>query len=128
MYGKKRVLALYKKRLIIYMNIDIMIYVEPFAFHKCVFGILSGESRHKMAYIAELKIKDPAEKALVEEILRKCNMHNRKYFWQVQPHRNDIPFGRWVEMDIDYILHRNLAMDISIVFKTILAMIRKDGE
>ena len=48
--------------------------------------------------------------------------------WQVQPHRNDIPFGRWVEMDIDYILHRNLAMDISIVFKTILAMIRKDGE
>ena len=46
----------------------------------------------------------------------------------LQPHRNDIPFGRWVEMDIDYILHRNLAMDISIVFKTILAMIRKDGE
>lgn len=259
------------------MNIDIMIYVEPFAFRKCVFGILSGESRHKMAYIAEEKIKDPAEKALVEEILKKCNMHNRKYFWkvkrtvdiilslvaliafapimlliglvifcfdghnpifkqtragrfgkefemykfrtmvsdaearkgelmklnkmdgpvfkvdndpritkagkflrmtsldelpqlinvikgdmtiigprpplpsevasytehqkirllvtpgltciwQVQPHRNDIPFGRWVEMDIDYILHRNLAMDISIVFKTILAMIRKDGE
>lgn len=108
MYGKKRVLALYKKRLIIYMNIDIMIYVEPFAFHKCVFGILSGESRHKMAYIAELKIKDPAEKALVEEILRKCNMHNRKYFWQVQPHRNDIPFGRWVEMDIDYIIHLNI--------------------
>ena len=50
------------------MNIDIMIYVEPFAFRKCVFGILSGESRHKMAYIAEEKIKDPAEKALVEEI------------------------------------------------------------
>ena len=66
MYGKKRVLALYKKRLIIYMNIDIMIYIEPFAFRKCVFGILSGESRYKMAYIAELKIKDPAEKALVE--------------------------------------------------------------
>ena len=91
------------------MNIDIMIYIEPFAFRKCVFGILSGESRHKMAYIAELKIKDPAEKALVEKILRKCNMHNRKYFWQVQPHRNDIPFGRWVEMDIDYILHRNIS-------------------
>ena len=44
------------------MNIDIMIYVEPFAFRKCVFGILSGEARHKMAYIAEEKIKDPAEK------------------------------------------------------------------
>ena len=43
------------------MNIDIMIHVEPFAFRKCVFGILSGESRHKMAYIAEEKIKDPAE-------------------------------------------------------------------
>ena len=66
------------------MNIDTMIYVEPFAFRKCVFGILSGESRHKMAYIAEEKIKDPAEKALVEEILKKCNMHNRKYFWKVK--------------------------------------------
>ncbi len=66
------------------MNIDIMIHVEPFAFRKCVFGILSGESRHKMAYIAEEKIKDPAEKALVEEILKKCNMHNRKYFWKVK--------------------------------------------
>ena len=66
------------------MNIDIMIFVEPFAFCKCVFGILSGESRHKMAYIAEEKIKDPAEKALVEEILKKCNMHNRKYFWKVK--------------------------------------------
>ena len=38
------------------------------------------------------------------------------------------PVWQMVEMDIDYILHRNLAMDISIVFKTILAMIRKDGE
>ncbi len=66
------------------MSIDIMIHVEPFAFRKCVFGILSGESRHKMAYIAEEKIKDPAEKALVEEILKKCNMHNRKYFWKVK--------------------------------------------
>ena len=39
-------------------------------------------------------------------------MHNRKYFWQVQPHRNDIPFGRWVEMDIDYILHRNISCPV----------------
>ena len=39
------------------MNVDIMIHVEPFAFRKCVFGILSGESRHKMAYIAEEKNK-----------------------------------------------------------------------
>lgn len=48
--------------------------------------------------------------------------------WQVQPNRNDIPFERWVELDIEYILHRTLKMDIWIIFRTIYVMFCREGE
>lgn len=47
--------------------------------------------------------------------------------WQVQPQRNDITFDKWVEMDIDYILHRNIFLDTKIIVKTFFVMFRGEG-
>ena len=47
--------------------------------------------------------------------------------WQVAPKRNEISFEQWVEMDIDYILHRSVRMDISIVFRTVYVMLCGEG-
>lgn len=48
--------------------------------------------------------------------------------WQVQPKRNSIPFERWVEMDVDYVLHRNLWLDMKIAFMTVVVMLSGEGE
>ncbi len=47
--------------------------------------------------------------------------------WQVQPQRNDISFEEWVNLDIHYILHRSLIMDIKIILRTVWVMFRKEG-
>ena len=45
----------------------------------------------------------------------------------VSPKRNEISFEQWVEMDIDYILHRSVWMDISIIFRTVYVMLCGEG-
>ena len=47
--------------------------------------------------------------------------------WQVQPKRNELSFDEWVDLDIHYIMHRSMLMDIKIVFQTIRTMIREEG-
>lgn len=47
--------------------------------------------------------------------------------WQVQPKRNELSFNEWVDLDIRYITHRSLSMDIKIIFRTIWVMFRKEG-
>ena len=46
--------------------------------------------------------------------------------WQVSG-RNEIPFERWVLMDIDYIRHRNFWLDLALLVKTIPAVITGRG-
>lgn len=46
--------------------------------------------------------------------------------WQVSG-RSDIPFDRWVQMDIDYVRHRNLLLDLSILLRTIPAVLTGRG-
>jgi len=46
--------------------------------------------------------------------------------WQVSG-RSDIPFERWVQMDIDYIRHRNLWLDLKILLQTIPAVLSGRG-
>ncbi len=41
--------------------------------------------------------------------------------------RSNMGFDEWVESDIKYIKNRNLLVDISIIVKTILAVLRRDG-
>lgn len=47
--------------------------------------------------------------------------------WQTASDRNDIPFDEWVEMDIDYIEHRTMLMDLKVLFKTALVVITREG-
>lgn len=47
--------------------------------------------------------------------------------WQGQPDRNQIPFDRWVELDLEYIRRRSLRLDWVLIFKTFGAVGRMYG-
>jgi len=47
--------------------------------------------------------------------------------WQIQPRRNDISFEEWMDMDMKYIDHWSLWLDLYIVLKTIPAIISGRG-
>ena len=47
--------------------------------------------------------------------------------WQIAPHRNDMPFSKWVEMDLTYIENRTTLLDIKIILKTPIAMLQATG-
>ncbi len=47
--------------------------------------------------------------------------------WQVQPGRNDITFSQWMDMDMDYIDHWSLWLDIVLIVKTIPAILVGHG-
>ena len=49
-------------------------------------------------------------------------------YWQIQPKRNEISFDQWMELDLQYILDRSFLVDWKIIFKTIGAVIHKEGE
>lgn len=47
--------------------------------------------------------------------------------WQVQPGRNDITFNQWMDMDMNYIDHWSLWLDIKLILQTIPAAILGHG-
>ncbi len=47
--------------------------------------------------------------------------------WQIAVNRNDIPFDKWVEMDLEYIENRTTFGDLKIIFKTPFAMLSGTG-
>ena len=47
--------------------------------------------------------------------------------WQVQPHRNDISFEEWIQMDFHYIMKRNIILDLKIILKTFIVMLHGEG-
>lgn len=49
-------------------------------------------------------------------------------YWQIQPHRNDISFDDWVDLDIKYIRERSFWVDWKIIFLTFGAVFRGSGE
>jgi exopolysaccharide biosynthesis polyprenyl glycosylphosphotransferase len=46
--------------------------------------------------------------------------------WQVSG-RSDIPFDRWVQLDIEYVRHRSLALDLKLLLMTIPAVLTGRG-
>jgi exopolysaccharide biosynthesis polyprenyl glycosylphosphotransferase len=46
--------------------------------------------------------------------------------WQIQG-RNSIPFDRWMELDLEYIDHWSLGLDLKILLKTVPAVLRGSG-
>lgn len=49
-------------------------------------------------------------------------------YWQVQPHRNEISFEEWVELDLKYIRERSFLTDWKLIFRTIGSVLRGSGE
>lgn len=49
-------------------------------------------------------------------------------YWQIQPRRNDISFDDWMALDLKYIQERSFWVDWKIIFKTVGAVIHKEGE
>lgn len=46
-------------------------------------------------------------------------------YWQIQPHRNELSFDEWLELDIKYIVERSFLVDINIMLQTGLAIFRR---
>lgn len=49
-------------------------------------------------------------------------------YWQIQPHRNDLSFDEWLELDLKYIQERSFLTDWKIIFKTFAAVLGMNGE
>ena len=49
-------------------------------------------------------------------------------YWQVTPHRNDLSFDGWVELDLKYIREHSFLVDWKIIFLTVKAMFMEYGE
>ena len=49
-------------------------------------------------------------------------------YWQIQPNRNDLSVGEWVELDLKYIQERSFLTDWKIIFKTFGAIFGMNGE
>ena len=49
-------------------------------------------------------------------------------YWQIQPHRNELSFEEWVDLDIKYIRERSFITDWKIIFRTIAVMLTRQGE
>lgn len=49
-------------------------------------------------------------------------------YWQIQPNRNQISFDDWMDLDIKYVQERSFLTDWEIIFKTVGAVLQKNGE
>ena len=49
-------------------------------------------------------------------------------YWQIAPHRNDLSFEEWMELDIRYVQERSFAVDWMIIWKTIVVCLKGEGE
>ena len=48
-------------------------------------------------------------------------------YWQIQPHRNDLSFEEWLELDLKYIRECDILDDWKIIFKTFGAVLGMNG-
>ena len=49
-------------------------------------------------------------------------------YWQIQPHRNDLSFNDWMELDVKYIQERSFLVDWKIIFATFSAVFGMNGK
>lgn len=49
-------------------------------------------------------------------------------YWQILPHRNDTTFDEWMALDIRYIRERSFWVDWRIIFQTVGAVLKGNGE
>jgi lipopolysaccharide/colanic/teichoic acid biosynthesis glycosyltransferase len=62
------------------------------------------------------------------EIIRRLSINpGITCIWQVSG-RNNVPFDRWMEMDMEYIDNWSLALDFKIILKTFMVVLKGDGQ
>lgn len=49
-------------------------------------------------------------------------------YWQIQPRRNSLSFKEWLALDMKYIQERNYLVDWKIMFSTVRAVVKMEGE
>lgn len=49
-------------------------------------------------------------------------------YWQIQPHRNDLSFEEWMQLDVKYIEEQSFLTDWKIIFATFGAVLGMNGE
>ncbi len=49
-------------------------------------------------------------------------------YWQIQPRRNSLPFQEWMALDMRYLREQSFCTDWKILFATIRALLRMDGQ
>lgn len=49
-------------------------------------------------------------------------------YWQIQPNRNALSFDKWMELDMRYLRERSFLTDWKIIFATVRAVLRMDGQ
>ena len=49
-------------------------------------------------------------------------------YWQIAPHRDQLSFEEWMDLDIKYVHERSFPVDWKIIFLTVRAMLMKYGE
>jgi len=49
-------------------------------------------------------------------------------YWQIAPHRNDLSFEEWMDLDIKYVQERSFWVDWMIIFKTFKVCLLGHGE
>ncbi len=47
--------------------------------------------------------------------------------WQTQAKRNDLPFSKWIELDLEYIQTRSLKLDFKLMVRTFGCMLAGEG-
>ena len=48
-------------------------------------------------------------------------------YWQIMPHRNELSFAQWVELDLQYIQERSFWLDWKIIARTFRTVLRMYG-
>ena len=49
-------------------------------------------------------------------------------YWQIQPHRNELTFDEWMDLDIKYIYERSFWVDWKIILATVRTVLEGRGE
>lgn len=49
-------------------------------------------------------------------------------YWQIQPHRNDLTFDEWMDLDVKYIYERSFWVDWRIILGTVRTVLEGRGE
>jgi lipopolysaccharide/colanic/teichoic acid biosynthesis glycosyltransferase len=87
-----------------------------------LFNVLRGE----MSLVGPRPLAVPENRYTGHQHLRLSVKPGLTCIWQVSG-RSKIGFNRWMEMDLEYVGSRSLVYDLKLIFKTIPAVLRREG-